>query len=264
MSAPLLELRNLSGGYDPIQIFSGIDLTLAPGESIGFFGPNGHGKSTLMKTISGVLAPWSGDVVFQGQRLNRAGDRGSRKWRNFNYDVVTRRRMDPKQVARAGLIHVPEGSLLFPEMTVEETLAVAPVAAAARGGGAGRMQQVHDLFPLLCDRLDSKIRYLSGGERQMVAIACGLLGDPKLMILDEPTLGLSPKLRIELSAVIGAIKAAGVPLIVIDQDVAFLTDLIDRLYLFDHGRISRVLEKADIPSHEHLMAMLFGESAHEH
>jgi len=261
MSAPLLEVRGLSGGYDPIQIFSQIDLTLSAGESIGFFGPNGHGKSTLMKTISGVLAPWTGEIVLEGQRLNRAGERGSRRWRNFNYDVVTRRRMDPKKVARAGLIHVPEGSLLFPEMTVAETMDVAPVAAAGRGNSADRLAQVHDLFPRLRERLDSKIRYLSGGERQMVAIACGLLGDPKLMILDEPTLGLSPKLRIELCQAIASIKAAGVPLILIDQDVNFLTELIDRLYLFDHGRISGVLEKADIPSHEKLMAMLFGEPA---
>lgn len=255
----LLKLENLSGGYDPIQIFSDINLTIAPGESIGFFGPNGHGKSTLMKTISGVLAPWTGDVIFEGKRLNHAGDRGSRKWRNFNYDVVTRRRMDPKKVARAGLIHVPEGNLLFPEMTVEETLSVAPVAANGRGDAAAQLEQVHNLFPRLSERLNSKIRYLSGGERQMVAISVGLMGGPKLMILDEPTLGLSPKLRTELCRAVGAIKASGVPLILIDQDVTFLTELIDRLYLFDHGHISKTLEKADIPSHEDLMAMLFGD-----
>lgn len=257
----LLKIENLSGGYDPIQIFSDINLAIAPGESIGLFGPNGHGKSTLMKTISGVLAPWTGDVIFDGERLNRAGDRGSRKWRNFNYDVVTRRRIDPKKVARAGLIHVPEGNLLFPEMTVEETLAVAPVAANGRGDARARLEQVHALFPRLTDRLGSKIRYLSGGERQMVAISVGLMGDPKLMILDEPTLGLSPKLRTELCRAVGAIKASGVPLILIDQDVTFLTELIDRLYLFDHGHISKTLEKADIPSHEDLMAMLFGDHA---
>ena len=257
----LLELRQLSGGYDPIQIFSGIDLTIAPGESVGFFGPNGHGKSTLMKTISGVLAPWSGDVIFHGQRLNREGNRGSRKWRNFNYDVVTRRRMDPKRVARAGLIHVPEASHLFPEMTIEETLSIAPVAAAGRGSEKEQLNKIHALFPRLSERLKSKIRYLSGGERQMVAIAVGLLGVPKLMILDEPTLGLSPKLRRELCTAVAAIKASGVPLILIDQDVNFLTELIDRLYLFDHGRISSTLEKQNIPSHQELMSMLFGEHA---
>lgn len=255
----LLELRGLSGGYDPTQIFSNIDLRIEAGESVGFFGPNGHGKSTLMKTISGVLAPWTGDVIFEGRQLNRTGDRGSRKWRNFNYDVVTRRRMDPKTVARAGLIHVPEGNLLFPELTVEETLAIAPIAAGARGKAAERLDMVHTLFPRMAERRDSKIRYLSGGERQMVAISVGLLGDPKLMILDEPTLGLSPKLRIELCAAVGQIKASGVPLILIDQDVTFLSELIDKLYLFDHGRISRVLPKAEIPDHETLMAMLFGD-----
>ncbi|WP_298918849.1 ATP-binding cassette domain-containing protein [uncultured Roseobacter sp.] len=257
----LLELRNLSGGYDPIQIFSHIDLTIEAGESIGFFGPNGHGKSTLMKTISGVLAPWTGDVIFDGQRMNRVGDRGSRRWRNFNYDVVTRRRMDPKTVARAGLIHVPEGNLLFPEMTVAETLAIAPIAGRGRGDEAHQLELVHALFPRLRERLKSKIRFLSGGERQMVAISVGLMGNPKLMILDEPTLGLSPKLRQELCQAVGQIKASGVPLILIDQDVTFLTELIDRLYLFDHGRISRKLEKSEIPSHDDLMAMLFGDHA---
>lgn len=261
MSTPLLELRNLSGGYDPIQIFKDINLSVHAGSSIGLFGPNGHGKSTLMKTVSGVLSPWTGDVIFEGKRLNREAARGSRRWRNFNYDIVTRRRMNPKIVARAGLIHVPQGNLLFPEMTVEETLAIAPIASGNRNASRGRQEEVHELFPRLRERLQSKIRYLSGGERQMVSIAVGLLAEPKLMILDEPTLGLSPKLRLELSRSIAQIKASGIPLILIDQDVNFLTELIDRLYLFDHGRISRSLEKEEIPSHDQLMAMLFGEAA---
>jgi len=257
----LLELRDLSGGYEPIQIFSDVNLVLSSGESIGFFGPNGHGKSTLMKTVSGLLEPWTGDVVFCGEKLNRDTKRGSRRWRNFNYDVVTRRRMDPKRVARAGLIQVPEGNLLFPELTVQETLAIAPAAAVNRGSDPGE-DFIHDLFPRLRERLHSKIRYLSGGERQMVAIAVGLLGKPELMILDEPTLGLSPKLRTELGAAISRIKQSGVPLIIIDQDVRFLTGLIDTLYLFDHGRISQQLAQEDIPPHDELMAMLFGTTRH--
>lgn len=261
MSEPLLELKALSGGYDPIQIFQDVDLVVNQGESIGFFGPNGHGKSTLMKTISGVLEPWAGDVIFQGQRMNRAVDRGSRRFRNFNYDAVTRRRMDPKGVARAGLIHVAQGNLLFPEMTVDEVLSIAPMAAAGRVTAAqteNRSAQIDRLFPRLAERHNHKIRFLSGGERQMVSIAAGLLAEPKLLILDEPTLGLSPKLRAELCQSIKAIKDMSVPLIVIDQDVAFLSQLIDRLFLFDHGRISKVLERDDIPDHNTLMAMLFG------
>jgi branched-chain amino acid transport system ATP-binding protein len=255
----LLELRQLSGGYSPIQIFQNVDLVIAPGETIGFFGPNGHGKTTLMKTISGVLEPWSGDVIFEGRRMNREAPRGSRRFRNFNYDAVTRRRMDPKEVARAGLVHVAQGNLLFPEMTVDEVLSIAPMAAAGREKGDGfGLAQVHALFPRLAERRAYKIRFLSGGERQMVSIAAGLLAVPHLLILDEPTLGLSPKLRLELCQSIRAIRDMGVPLIVIDQDVAFLSALIDRLYLFDHGRIARILERADIPDHGSLMSMLFG------
>lgn len=255
----LLELRQLSGGYSPIQIFQNVDLVVDPGETIGFFGPNGHGKTTLMKTISGVLEPWSGDVIFEGRRMNREAPRGSRRFRNFNYDAVTRRRMDPKEVARAGLIHVAQGNLLFSEMTVDEVLSIAPMAAAGRkGGDRFGLAQVHALFPRLAERRAHKIRFLSGGERQMVSIAAGLLAVPRLLILDEPTLGLSPKLRQELCQSIRAIRDLGVPLIVIDQDVAFLSALIDRLYLFDHGRIARVLERADIPDHDALMSMLFG------
>lgn len=260
MTAPLLELRSLSGGYDPIQIFQDVDLVVEKDTSVGIFGPNGHGKSTLVKTVSGVLEPWSGDVIFDGVTLNREVRRGSRRFRNFNYDAVTRRRMDPKRVARAGLIHVAQGNLLFPEMTVEEVLSIAPIAAAGRTPGS-RLQDglVMDLFPRLTERRQHKIRYLSGGERQMVSIACGLLAEPKLLILDEPTLGLSPKLRHELCEAVKAIRAMGVPLIVIDQDVAFLRALIDRLCLFDHGRIARVLPRSDIPDHDALMDMLFGE-----
>lgn len=260
MTAPLLELRGLSGGYSPIKIFENVDLVIGQGETVGFFGPNGHGKTTLMKTISGVLEPWSGDVVFEGVRMNREAPRGSRRFRNFNYDAITRRRMDPKRVARAGLIHVAQGNLLFPEMTVAEVLSIAPMAAAGRTPPGGRAIDIHALFPRLAERRNHRIRYLSGGERQMVSIAAGLLAVPRLLILDEPTLGLSPKLRAELCRSVDQIRALGVPMIVIDQDVGFLSALIDRLYLFDHGRIARVLPRAEIPDHDTLMTLLFGEA----
>ncbi|MEL6794830.1 MAG: ATP-binding cassette domain-containing protein, partial [Pseudomonadota bacterium] len=182
-----------------------------------------------------------------------------RRWRNFNYDAIASRRMDPKTVARAGLIHVAQGNLLFPEMSVAEVLSIAPVAASGRSGAT--REEVETLFPRLGERRAHKIRYLSGGERQMVSIAAGLMAAPKLLILDEPTLGLSPKLRGELCDAIKTVRAGGVPLILIDQDVGFLTELIDELYLFDHGRISHRLPKGEIPSHDQLMTMLFGEPA---
>ena len=117
---------------------------------------------------------------------------------------------------------------LFPELTVDEVLEIAPRAAMGRRSVTPMRDLVHDLFPRLRERLRSKIRYLSGGERQMVSIAVGLLAVPRLLILDEPTLGLSPRLRLELAEAIGRIRASGLPLIVVDQNVEFLTRLADR------------------------------------
>ena len=258
---PLLELRDLSGGYEPVQIFQDVNLTMSAQSSIGLFGPNGHGKTTLLRTVSGIIDPWKGDIFFDGRRLNRPGERRTQLSRNLNYDVLRRRRMDPKAVARAGLIHVAQGNVLFPEMTVEETLSVAPVASAGRADDAQSLAFVFELFPRLYERRQQKSRFLSGGERQMLSLGAGLMAAPRLLILDEPTLGLSPKLRAELSAAIHVVKDNGVPLIVVDQDVEFLGGLIDTLYLFDHGRISGRIESADMPSHEEIMNMLFKGTA---
>lgn len=254
---PLLLIESLSGGYEPVQIFKEVNLAVAAGACIGLFGPNGHGKTTLLRTISGLIDPWAGRIVFDGVQLNTPGEHRSRRSRQFNYDVLQRRRMDPKKVARAGLIQVAQGSTLFPELTVAETLSMAPLVARAGGRGADA-DRVLALFPRLKERLRSKARFLSGGERQMLAMACGLLAAPRLLMLDEPTLGLSPKLRLELADAIHAIRASGVPIIVVDQDVEFLRELVDTLHVFDHGSISRVLPRAEIPRHEALMAEMFG------
>ena len=256
----LLQVENLSGGYEPVQIFSNVSMTVDEGGCVGFFGPNGHGKTTLMKTLSGLIDPWDGKIIFDGKQLNRAGERKSRRSRNLNYDILTRRRMNPKKVAQAGLIHVPQGSTLFPDMTIGEILSIAPLAAKMSGEVID-LEEVFALFPRLRERIKSKARFLSGGERQMLAMACGMLAAPKLLILDEPTLGLSPKVRLELSDCVYAIRNTGVPIILVEQDVEFLRDLVGSLNIFDHGSISRRLPQSEIPDHETLMTELFGERA---
>jgi branched-chain amino acid transport system ATP-binding protein len=260
VSDRLLELRNLGGGYPPISVFRGIDLSIGPGESVGFFGPNGHGKTTLLKTVAGLIDPWEGDIYFAGERLKAEGKMPARTSRNLNYDLFRKRRIKAETVVRAGLIYVMQGNLLFPEMTVEEVLDIAPRAARGRDGVVEMRQRVDDLFPRLRERWTSKIRFLSGGERQMVSIAVGLLALPRLLILDEPTLGLSPKLRIELSEAVRKIRADNVPLIIVDQNIEFLTSLVDRLFLFDHGSITREIDSGSMPTHDEIMTMMFGEA----
>ena len=260
MTEPLLELRGLSGGYPPVSVFRNVDLKVHAGEHVGFFGPNGHGKTTLLKTIAGLIDPWEGGIYFAGTRLNAAGAMAARVSQNLNYDLFRKRRIRAQDVVDAGLIYVMQGNLLFPEMTVEEVLDIAPRAARGRPGVAEMRDQIDDLFPRLKERWESKIRFLSGGERQMVSIAVGLLAMPRLLMLDEPTLGLSPKLRIELSEAVHKIRQRGVPLIVVDQNVEFLTSLVDRLILFDHGSITREISARDMPDHAQLMEMMFGEA----
>jgi len=260
MTSTLLELQDLSGGYPPVSVFRDISLVFSPDETLGIFGPNGHGKTTLLKTVAGLIDPWRGGVYFDGHRLNAEGDMPARPSEYVNYDFFRRRRTQARTAAQAGLIYVMQNNLLFPELTVEEVLAIAPQAAFGRPGIVQMKDTVDHLFPRLKERWQSKIRYLSGGERQMASIAAGLLAMPRLLILDEPTLGLSPKLRVELANAIHTIRDSGVPLIVVDQNAQFLSNLVSRLVLFEHGSITREFKGSNVPDHDELITMMFGET----
>ncbi|MEW5723702.1 MAG: ATP-binding cassette domain-containing protein [Thermodesulfobacteriota bacterium] len=255
---PLLEVSGLSGGYGPIRIFRDVSFTVENQTNVGLFGPNGHGKTTLLKTISGILDPFEGSVTFLGKRLNRPEGYKRRSSRNFNYDALRRRAVHPPRVVELGLIHVPQGNLLFPELTIHETLQLAGGFRWNQDKAKETREFVEDLFPVLWERRLQKIKSLSGGERQMVAIASGLMGQPKLLILDEPTLGLAPKVRYELGGAIKAIKATGVPIILVEQDIELLINLVDKLHLFNHGAISPPLDKSTMPDHGEILDMYFG------
>ena len=217
-------------------------------------------KTTFLKTISGILDPWQGRIVFLGKQLNRPASHQQRSSRNFNYDALRRRHINPHQVVKSGMIQVPQGNLLFPELTVDETLKVAGGVL----GGKQKTRETRDfaetLFPILAERQNQKIKSLSGGERQMVAIGAGLMGRPKLLILDEPTLGLSPKIRLDLFSAIETIKKTGVSILIVEQDIEFLLNLVDTLYMFDHGSISSPIEQQNMPDHENIMNLYFGNA----
>ncbi|GKX34169.1 MAG: ABC transporter ATP-binding protein [Rhizobiaceae bacterium MnEN-MB40S] len=237
----LLEVSDLSAGYGAVTVLRGIDIHLDAGESIGLFGPNGHGKTTLLKTISGLIRPTAGAIRFSG-------------------DDITAAR--PPDIVNAGLIHSPQGNTLFGDMQVHETLELASIAKRAKGDSRKNLKSVFDLFPRLEERRTQKAKTLSGGERQMLSIGCALMCVPKLLMLDEPTLGLSPRLKKELAAAVGDIAKSGVPLVVVEQDVEFLMALTDRLYMIEHGEVVREIDKANAPDHEEVMKLYFGEVSH--
>lgn len=238
---PLLEVTNLEGGYGAIKVLNSVSITVGKGESIGLFGPNGHGKTTLLRAISGLLRPNDGIIRFDG------------------LDIQNKK---PSQIVETGLIHAPQGNTLFENMGIAETLQLAAFSKRARKNAKGRLEEVYELFPRLGERKRQLAKTLSGGERQMLSIGCALMCAPRLLMLDEPTLGLSPRLKEELAEAIGKISKNGVPLIVVEQDVEFLLSLTDRLYLIEHGSVVREINRDNAPDHAEVMKLYFGEGAH--
>ncbi|MCR9136615.1 MAG: ABC transporter ATP-binding protein [Alphaproteobacteria bacterium] len=236
----LLTVSGVTAGYGPITVLRGLSLHLGAGECIGLFGPNGHGKTTLLQTISGLIRPTSGSIEFDGRELTR---------------------LRPPHIVEAGLVQSPQGNTLFGDMRVQETLELAAFSKHARDDRQSNLEKVFALFPRLEERRPQKARTLSGGERQMLSIGCALMCAPRLLMLDEPTLGLSPRLKEELAQAVGSIAKEGIPLIVVEQDVEFLMALADRLYLIEHGEVVREIDRANAPDHDEVMRLYFGEAA---
>lgn len=212
----MLTVDGASTGYNRVQVLREASLAVGDGESVGLFGPNGHGKTTLLRVASNLIPLWSGTITFQGESTTGTS---------------------PGTLIRRGLVHVPQGNTLFRDMSVEENLALGAYSAGWKDRHR-RMERVFSLFPKLAERRAQSSRTLSGGERQMVSIGIGLMAEPKLLMLDEPTLGLAPKVKEELAAAIGAIATTGVSLLIVDQDVEFLLSLTSKLYLLESGRVA--------------------------
>ena len=232
-----LETVDVEAGYGKTQILYGLSIQLAYGQNIGLFGPNGHGKTTLLRAISGLLRPWSGTILEHGERIDG---------------------LSPRQIVARGITHVAQGSTLFPEMTVLENLWLAGQPKRARASWASHLERVFELFPHLAERRKQLCRTLSGGERQMLAIGMGLMADPKILMLDEPTLGLAPRAKDNLCEAIVRIGADGLPLITVDQDVEFLMTFSNKLYFVNHGTVTETFDSNSRLGQSDIINMYFG------
>ena len=224
MSDALLSVSGLAVGYGASEVLRGIDLEVAAGEIVAVLGSNGAGKSTLNRTISGVLRATRGSIRFAGSAIERE---------------------KPATIVARGLIHVPEGRCVFPNLTIRENLDL----GGYRRGRTRRKEnreRVFTIFPRLAERRSQRAGTLSGGEQQMLAIGRGLMGEPKLLILDEPSLGLSPLLVEELFALIERINAEGIALLLVEQNVVQCLEVAARAYILENGMFVLHGSSADI------------------
>lgn len=218
MSETLLSVSGLESGYGDIQVLWGLDLEVKAGEIVCLVGSNGVGKTTLLKTISGLIKPKAGSIRMAGQEL--AGT-------------------TPEAALRAGIAHVPEGRRLFRTMSVRDNLLMGAYLRPASDKAIGEdLDKVMRMFPRLAERSSQDAATLSGGEQQMCAIGRGIMGRPKLLMIDELSLGLAPKAVEQLSESLKEINRSGISILLVEQDVMTALELSDRGYVMDRGRMS--------------------------
>ena len=213
----LLEVRNLETFYGPIMAIRGVSLEVQQGQVVTVLGANGAGKTTLLKTISGIMDPEKGKVLFDGQEIQG---------------------LEPHQIVRRGIVQVPEGREVFPLLTVEENLALGAYTRSDTAAIARSRDLVFTYFPILAERRRQEAGTLSGGQQQMLAIGRGLMLQPRIMLLDEPSLGLSPLLTQEIFTILKRLNAdEGVTMMLVEQNAAVALDLADHGYVMELGRI---------------------------
>jgi len=212
----MLEVHEMIAGYGEVEVLHGVSLKIDAGEIVALLGSNGAGKSTLNNNISGIFRLFDGSVLFEG-------------------DDISRNR--PEATVDLGIIQVPEGRRVFPNMSVRENLEMGAYRRA-RARRSENLQRVIEIFPRLAERIDQLAGTLSGGEQQMLAIGRGLMAEPRLLILDEPSLGLSPLLVEEMFALIRELHADGLSIFLVEQNVVQSLEIADRAYVLENGRIA--------------------------
>ena len=221
----MLALAAVTAGYGAFTALWDVSLRVEAGEAVAVVGPNGAGKTTLLRAISGLIAPRAGSVVFEGAEL--AG--------HPPYDIVAH-----------GIAHVPEGRRLFPQLTVAENLKMGAYLPSARARFRESLKRVYALFPALAERHRQRAGSLSGGEQQMLAVGRALMSRPKLILLDEPSMGLAPVMVLRLFDLIRRVREEGYTILVVEQNVRQVLKLVDRAYLLEVGRIKMEGRAADL------------------
>ncbi len=232
MADTLLEVSNIETFYGPIMAIRGVSFAVPRGGIVTILGANGAGKTTILRTVSGVMDPQKGSVTFEGQPIHG---------------------LDPDKVMRRGLVHVPEGREVFPLLTVRENLRMGAFTRHDTAGIAADLESVFEYFPVLRARAEQRAGSLSGGEQQMLAISRALMARPRMMLLDEPSLGLAPRLVKEIFEIIGRInRERGVTVLLVEQNANMALNLADFGYVLEVGRIvmadtcARLLEQEDV------------------
>jgi branched-chain amino acid transport system ATP-binding protein len=222
--AALLEVRDLHAGYGPIEVLKGVTLEVRQGEIVALIGANGAGKTSTLMTISGCLAARRGRIVFDGREIEQ---------------------MPAHEMVHLGMCHVPEGRKIFPRLTVLENLQMGAFSRKDRAGVEHDMAHAFELFPILAERRSQLGGTLSGGEQQMLAVARALLGNPKLLLLDEPSLGLAPKIVLKIFEVVRKLNQEGISILLVEQAARMALRLAHRGYVMEMGRIT-MNERADV------------------
>lgn len=235
----MLELAGLRAGYGRVEVLHGLDLTVAEGEIITIIGANGAGKSTLLKVISGMVKPSAGSLIFGGERIDA---------------------LSIEQIVARGLVQIPEGRQLFGPLTVRENLALG--AYSRRRGSlpvSRRLDKVFELFPRLQERLDQQAGTLSGGEQQMLAIGRALMAEPRLLLLDEPSMGLAPLVVRDIFATLRKLNEEGLTMILVEQDARIALSLAHRGLVLERGSIALQDTAPALLTNPEVRAIYFGQ-----
>ncbi len=233
----MLEINKLNSFYGEFQVIHDVSLRVDDGEFVVAFGPNGHGKSTLLKTICGLCPAASGSIRFDGEEITR---------------------LPSLKLVEMGIVYIAEDRHLFPQMTVLENLKLGAYNTNARAKEAESLDYVFQLFPRLKERIRKQAQTLSGGEARMLAIGRGLMSNARFLAIDEPSLGLAPNLRVEVFKKISDINKSGTTVLVVEQDVVEVSEYANKIYLMEDGRIVLEGNREEVMGNKHVREVFLG------